>query len=635
MTDPKRCYSKSRYLISLPAISLFLASCVADPSVERLSKDNQNNSKAPFEEVFDVIPFENRLRRKFDNVVVSDLDQDGRQDIIINEHGREMRIFWNDGNTFSQGPKIANGDVHGAAVADFDGSGKIDVIITQGGGDGANPRRPLWVEITKDRQIERGTPFDYFEPGRGRTAKFIPSPVDGDLNLIVTGFATPEQFETGANHYYDNVGQGEFKFSGHLPNAARLGFRTSVTDLNGDGIYDALFFGAGKVVVAQGQPDGTFIENTEDVFGELALMSNVHSITEIDFDNDGDNDLFFTRSEFPFQIESFYSPEENRFAFLTFRKDFLFEDLRVQGDLQLENLQRSYPNYDLFMGAEKTPYAFEGDPHGHQDITIKKDQAEGWPEGELKAGLYVGYLGDDMWRVGGQTHSRWAGAINNVISEPKIEPRKPMRAVLLENIGGKFVDATSRLGIDVNEQATGATAADFDNDGFLDLAVIRYGSKAEINEHILFMNKGGGGFERLDSSGIVADEVGTTGGFIEPFDYNADGIMDVIFSNERGRWHLLKNKMIGAKDNNFLVVNVGSSPSGKSALGARVKVDACGTSSYRTVGSTSASYSQPMNAALHYGLGGCDLVDKVSIQWADGRSREITNLPANQIVSTP
>ena len=591
-------------------------------------------SSSLFVEVKDVIPFEDRNRRKFDAPVIGDLDQDGLSDLIVNEHGRGMRVFWNDGTTFSEGPYIANGDVHGATISDFNKDGVLDIIITQGGGDGGNPRRPIWVEVKQGRSFTKGKPFDYFEPGRGRAANFIPVAGTGDLNLLVTGFPMPAQTE-GANHFYQNVGGGTFEFAANLPQAKWLGYRPRLTDFNNDGVADVIFYGGANIVAVAGKADETFADVTETVFGSLTNTSDVTSITEIDFDNDGDQDLFLTRGEHQFDIESYYDAETRRFAFITFRKDYRFDDIRVEGNLILDNLQRTYPHRQVFLGADKTPMKFEGDPHGHQDVTIKVEDALGWPEGETKGGLFIGYVGDGYWRIAGQSRSRTAATIRNVDEASDPTPQKELPARLFENQGGKFIDVTEQLGIDIPDQTTGATTADFNNDGWLDLAVLLYGSMAVSNEHVLYLNQGGTAFDKATAHGIQAPEVGTTGGFAQAFDYDVDGKMDIIFSNERGKWHLMKNEMAEATNNNFVTIDIGQSPAGNGPLGAKLDLRACGQTYSREVGATSAAFSQNYDTKLHIGLGSCGAIDRATVTWEDGQTTTQDDVAVNATIQLP
>ena len=585
---------------------------------------------AMFVEVGDVIPFEQRARRKWDNAVIADLDGDGLQDLIIIEHGHTVRVFWNLGDSFSEPQDIAVGDLHGIAVADIDGDRRIDVLIAQGGGDGANPRRPLHFRVTRERVFEGGGALDYFEPGRGRAVKFLDTDGDGSSDLFVTGFPLAIQ-DRGANHLYDNAGGGRFQFVTHLPQAQWLGYRAQVTEFNGDHDPDILFYGGADMVALAGGEGNAFTESTDRVLGDLARTSHVSSVVEIDFDNDGDFDLFLTRAEPQFDLETYHDAHGRRFAFLIFRNSFLF-DIEVDGFLSVENLQVTYPYYDVFVGGDRRKLEFGTDRHGGKDFELMPAEAEGWPAGPTEGGLYIGFLGDGTWRVGGQVRARTAAVFGNVVSAPAALPQVELPARLFENRGGNFIDVTAEAGISIHGQTTSAATGDFDNNGWSDLAVLRYGDMATASEHIVYLNQGEGKFVRAEDHGIASGRVGTTGGSVEPFDYNLDGAVDLIYSNERGKWHLLGNNVNAL--GNFAIFQVGDSPTGEAtALGAVLTVEACGNTYTRRVGSTSAPYSQGMDTNLHVGLGRCEAIDEATLRWSNGEMEEVEIRSVNARVS--
>jgi hypothetical protein len=104
--------------------------------------------------------------------------------------------------------------------------------------------------------------------------------------------------------------------------------------------------------------------------------------------------------------------------------------------------------------------------------------------------------------------------------------------------------------------------------------------------------------------------------------------MDIILGNERGKWHLFKNNF---KTHNYIVIEVGQSPSSGTGLGALVEVNSCGNVQYRRVGSTSASYSQGYNDRIHFGLGACNENVKIIVTWTDGN---ILEQRANKVNTT-
>jgi len=613
---------------TLAAGALATALCVSANAQVDVASDPEPTTL--FVEVTDVIPFEQRARRKWDNAVIADLDRDGLQDLIIIEHGHTVRVFWNLGGSFSEPQDIAAGDLHGIAVADIDRDGRMDVLIAQGGGDGANPRRPLRFQVTHYRAFEGGAALDYFEPGRGRTVKLLDTDSNGSSDLFVTGFPLPTQ-ERGANHLYDNAGGGHFEFVTHLPQAQWMGYRAQVTDFNSDHDPDILFFGGADMVALAGGEGNAFSESTDRVLGDLANTSHVSNVVEIDFDNDGDFDLFLTRAEPQFDLETYFDEHGRRFAFLIFRDSFQF-DIEVDGFLSVENLQVTYPHYDVFVGRDRRKLEFGTDRHGGEDFELMPRDAQGWPAGPTEGGLYIGYLGDGKWRVGGQAQSRTAAVFGNVTTAPAVEPQVELPARLFENRGGNYVDVTVESGISIDEQTTSAATGDFDNNGWSDLAVLRYGDMATSSEHIVYLNHGEGHFVRVKNHGIASSRVGTTGGSAQPFDYDLDGALDLIYSNERGKWHLLGNN--ANAPGNYTIVNVGDSPTGEAtALGALLTVEACDNTYKRMVGSTSAAFSQGMDTNLHVGLGSCETVDEATLRWTNGEVSEVEIRSVNARIS--
>lgn len=575
----------------------------------------------------DVIPLEQRSRRKWDNALIADLDQDGHQDLLLTEHSLEAKVFWNNGGKFSEPLTVVRGDTHGVAAGDYDQDGLMDLIIYHGGGGGKNPRNPISFHVS-GRSIEGGEEFEDFERSRGRAVKLVDCDGDGLLDLITTAFPLDSQKSVGANHLFRNVGNGKFEFVSKLPQAKWMGFRALVTDFNNDGIPDLIFYGGADMVALQGGKGMTFSNVTDNVLGKLANTGYVSSIAEIDYDNDGDFDLFVTRADFPFDEEIDYDAEHSRFAyyvFASFTKDVPYQyDLKIDGDFHMENLQTAYPDHDVFFGGPAHKLEFKVDRHGSKDFTLTPQEAEGWPAELTNNGLYIGYLGNDLWRVGGKTKSSTAGVVLNVKSHPPVTPKKELPARLFENRGGVFVDVTEKLGISVPDQTASAAVGDFNNDGWSDIFIVRQGNTTTENEQIVLLNQGGKAFAQATNAGVVSKELGTTGCGADAFDYNEDGNLDLIYSNERGRWHLFTNNGLAAKGNNYVVVKVGASPSKKAtSQGATLTLKAGGNIYRRVVGATSAAFSHSANNHLHVGLGKTAKVDEAVVRWTNGETETV------------
>ena len=600
-----------------------------------------------------ILPAEPRARRKWDGAIVGDLDGNGFQDLLLTEHAHKVFIYWNEGGHFSAGQELISGDMHGTAIADFDKDGLVEIIIAQGGGNGSNPRKPKHYEVTKDRKFTGGQALTHFEKGRGRSVKVLDANNDGNLDLFLTGFATPEQFKMGANHLYQNTGAGQFVFESNLPKAQRLSYRSAIVDFNNDGESDVVVFGGHDIMVAQGGKDFQFVEASNQVLGELKKTSDVSALSQLDFDGDGDMDWVLSRAEHQFEHETYYDPATKRFAFFARFQPFQTEDLTINGDFILENLQMAYPHFDVFVGQDKRlidfkdqaiQKSYDWDRSASNQLRLTAAEAEGWPKNlcvkgrkmkklpkNSKPGLYIGHIGKGVWRICSQSSSATAGVVNNVISSPANSKNPPLPAKLLENRNGVMVDVSKQMGIDINEQTTSVVAADFNNDGWTDLFFMRYGNMAKQITQYLYLNNAGKSFTLMKNHGVVSTDLGATGAGAEVIDYDKDGDVDLIIANERGKWHLFENHTNAMQGNNFVGITVGISPSGKAGtFGATASLTACGRTQTRSVGNTASSFAVTFNNDLLFGLGACTQVDDLRITWTNGESKQVQDIQNNQ-----
>ncbi|MBB6429151.1 CRTAC1 family protein [Algisphaera agarilytica] len=589
--------------------------------------------KAPKFAKSDNITFEDRSRRKWDSALIADLDQNGWEDIIITEHSQRARIYWNDEGQFSEEPQLlVNGDTHGIAAGDYDQDGRIDLVVSRGGGDGSNPRNPVWYHVNRDRTIEGGDEFEHFERARGRAAKLIDTDNNGVLDLVLTAFPLKTQAD-GADILYTNDGTGQFLQTSRFPQTKWMGFRILTTDFNGDGKVDVFLYGGDDIKVAQGGESHSFIDATDSVLGDLKHTNFVKGLAEIDFDNDGDLDLFVTRAGHPFSEKRCYCGEEHTYYFHFRRAKFDVERIEIDGDMKVENLQMAYPHFDVFSGEAKDLITFDVDRHGHKDFTLTTDQAQGFPEDWSDPGLYLGHTGEGRWRIAGETRAGTSAVVHNVISAPEIILEEDMPALLFENRDGKFVDVTAEFGIDLPEQTTSAAVGDFDNDGWSDIFVVRYGDPTKAQAQVLFMNQKGESFTRVEGHGIVSEELGATGGGAEVFDFDLDGDLDLVYNNEKGRWYLYENHLEAAADRHYLIADIGWSPRKEATpQGAKIVVEAGGHTYTRTVGTTPAAFSHPLNTYQHIGLGPINQIDSATVTWTNGEQQSITIDEVDRIV---
>ncbi|WP_303317306.1 CRTAC1 family protein [Flavivirga abyssicola] len=580
------------------------------------------NTTTTFKEVFKEFPRQEKNLRKWDAPVVADLDQDGYLDLLINDHGFGIQVCWNNKGKFAKPYDVIMGDLHGVSAGDIDFDGNIEIVMSRGGGSGSNARNSKMYRVVGREFIPMG---DFKEPlalMRGRTVGFVDIDNDGDLDLL--NFAFPDGAKKGQteNYLYENNG-GELVLNSTLPASKIDGQKVLLTDFNGDNVMDIVMYGHGNVKIYQGGEGFTF----EDVSKKVLPRSidEVTGVVEIDYDNDGDFDLYFTRG-LDFETgETFFNKESKTLGFYTKRGEFNFDDIETGDVLQMENFQSQWPNNDTFyIGEASYDYEFEGETHSGKNIRLVNSDALGFPDNanyKEKKGWYIGYVGNKKWKIAGFLWAPATGIVRGVKDYPKYGNPEGLSDILLENKGKKFQDATKKMNLLFKAHSSAATVADFDNNGFQDILIVPRGNLVNENEAIVFMNKGESGFEKLQGHNIISTELGAIGMAVENLDFNNDGKVDVVIGNERGKWHLFENNV--TKTNNYLVVQVGDAPSKKAtALGALVTIKSGKNIQQRRIGSTGAQYSLSFNNRVHFGLGSSNQPVKVKITWTNGETVE-------------
>ena len=102
------------------------------------------------------------------------------------------------------------------------------------------------------------------------------------------------------------------------------------------------------------------------------------------------------------------------------------------------------------------------------------------------------------------------------------------KSLLRNNCNGTFSDVTDSSGLGATVTSTQAAVwADIDNDGFLDLFIANENSPAQ-----LFHNKGDGTFEEIGAAAGIAQTAFSKG--VAAADYDGDGLVDFYVSNQSG-----------------------------------------------------------------------------------------------------
>jgi hypothetical protein len=207
---------------------------------------------------------------------------------------------------------------------------------------------------------------------------------------------------------------------------------------------------------------------------------------------------------------------------------------------------------------------------------------------------------------------------------------------LYRNAGGRFEDVTKAAGLDLVTYAMGSNFADFDNDGYPDFYLGTGGPRySALVPNRMFRNVGGTRFAEVTTSSgtghlqkghAVAcgdwDRDGSVDVFIDLGGATpGDRANNALFQNPGQGNHWLTVKLVGVKTN-------------RAAVGARIKaVPAAGgpPAVFRHVTSGSSFGANPLQQTL--GLGGATRVARLEVYWpTSGTTQVFHDVAADQAI---
>ena len=537
------------------------------------------------------------LYSNISGMAVGDINNDGLPDLFFSGGRANSKLYLNQGDfvfkdiTASSGIKDKqknNADNQGVNMVDINGDGWLDIYILKTGikgnfrqqqftKEGANL---LYINQKDNTFKEQAAEYGLDIIGLSHTCNFFDYDADGDLDLYM--IQTGEPGATFSFSYYEAPPRSRWlsdlllenrngKFvdvskQAGLPYKRNIGLSVSVGDVNNDGYPDIYvandFFGRDYFYLNNG--DKTFTDALSDYFTKTPMSAMGSDFADIN--NDGWLDLFVgemmpaTRRRqktnlVPFSIE-------------------IYNKLAEQGNpqytrnmLQLNDGGERFRDIGLLAGVYATEWSwssffFDADNDGYKDLLVSN--------GILRDMTNMDFVKDNF----GDEYTAMADPKVRSKANPRQAPSVAMGNFLFRNQNGyDFTDKSKAWGIGRSAHTRGATYADLDADGDLDLILNNIKDSPSIYQN-------------------MAEELPDR--------------------------HYLRLRLKGKGKNTF-------------GIGARVDLFYQGQRQTAYLSNQRGFQSSP-EPILHFGLQGSDQVDTLLVTWPGGQQEAWLNVSSNQVM---
>ena len=543
-------------------------------------------------------------------------------------------------------------------------------------GAAAQPRRPL-PEGVRPPQIEyrdiaaeaglggvavSGSPVEksYIVESTGTGAAILDYDRDGLQDILVISADRFEDAGDDPRHYlYRNLGGLRFADVTEEAGIRHTGWAQGACagDIDNDGFDDLVIPHWGQNRLYRNQGDGEFRDET----AERGLTEGTRrwgtGCAFLDFDRDGDLDLFVA-NYLRFDPEKTPKPGEGAEcrwkgmpvlcgprglpgeSMSLYRNDGrgAFEDVSAETGVETD---KSYYGF--------TPLTGDFDNDGWTDVYVSCDSTASLFFHNQGDGTFeeIGVISGTAYNMDGQEQAGMGATAGDFDLDGDLDIFKTnfsndTHTLYLNEGMQMFIDETVTTGLAVNTQYLGWGTAfiDIDHDGLKDLFVANghvYAGvdKAGVGEtfhqrRLVYWNYGRGRFHDLsDLAGPGVTARHSSRG-LAVADLDNDGTLEIVTVNMHEGPSLLKQF---APTGNALVVDA-RLPSGRAALGARIRVEAGERAQIDEVRSGGYHISQS-DTRVHFGLGKAETAS-VTVIWPDGSEDTADGVQANtRVVMRP
>jgi len=491
----------------------------------------------------------------------------------------------------------------------------------------------------------------------GAGVAFLDYDNDGLLDIYLVNSANTNAYTAARplrSALYRNNGGGSFADVTTKAGVAAeglYGMGVAVGDYDNDGDPDLYVAGYDRSILYRNNADGTFT----DVTAKSKVANHGKwgsSAAWFDYDRDGQLDLVVAN-----YLD--WSPQRNiacgdpKPGYRAYCNPNKFRGqtaalFRNNGDETFSDVSLA-TKIGVKRGNGLGVVCFDVDGDGWQDVFIANDSMENFlymnrrgkafEETALQAGVAYGEDGKAEAGMGVDAADYDGdGKLDIIVTHLDREYNRLYR----NNGDGSFADATftGKLGAHSYQMSGfGTRFVDYDNDGWRDLFIanghvldnisLYHAEVAYAERKTVYRNVRGVFSAASDALGpdILKPMVSRGAAF---GDYDNDGDIDILVSNNGQRPHLLRND--GGNHGHWLQVRLAGVRSNRDGIGAKIKVVTSGlTQADEAKGG--GSYQSAHDPRIHFGLGAAARVELIEVRWPSGAIQRLTDVGVDRVVT--
>ena len=534
------------------------------------------------------------------------------------------------------------------------------LVAASPSGQASRPRpdRPaVFVDVTAKAKIDfvhksGASPEKYMVETFGSGVAWIDYDNDGFQDLYFVNGAPGAADALYHNHkdgtFRDVTAQAGVDGSGAGKTAYKTG--VAVGDYDNNGYLDLFVTSFGPDVLYKNNGDGTFTDVTAKagVAGGPAEWST--STGFLDFDRDGDLDLYVTNYlDFRLNDNPYLRAPQGRIPHVLPSDDVRWDGGSVvQEQWQRHVHRRVASGRNCQSGREGSgSHVLRFRPRRRPDIYIANDMVRNFLYRNSGNGTFVdvAYAAGVGFDSNGKPQAGMgvdcADVDGNGFPDIFVTNFSEELNTLYSNLGeGLFEDITMKAGLGAGfiPLGFGTKMFDFDNDGDLDIHVTNghvidnvtlYQPNLSYAQKDLLFENVGGRFRDVSAQAGPALQAERVGRGLAVADFDNDGNVDVVISSAGRPPVLLKNQ--GAGGGNWITIRAQGGKSNSFGLGATVRVQTSNGLQVREINNV-ASYLSANDIRLHVGLGTAKIVQQIDLLWPSGTKQTLKDVAVNQIL---